>query len=62
LTRRGIDGEAARGAAARITNTGVISHGKEVKGSEPYGITVDATGDPWYTMTAANKVATLQLR
>jgi hypothetical protein len=33
-----------------------------VKGSGPFGITVAPNGDPWYTMMAANKVATLQLR
>jgi virginiamycin B lyase len=41
---------------------GVITEGKAVKGSGPFGITVAPNGDPWYTMMAANKVATLQLR
>jgi virginiamycin B lyase len=50
------------GNAARITNAGVITEGKAVKGSGPFGITVAANGDPWYAMLAANKVATLQLR
>ena len=50
------------GNAARITNAGVITEGKTVKGSGPFGITVAANADPWYTMMAANKVATLQLR
>jgi streptogramin lyase len=50
------------GNAARITNAGVITEGKAVKGSGPFGITVAADGSPWYTMMAANKVATLQLR
>ena len=50
------------GNAARITNAGVITEGKAVKGSEPFGITVAPNGDPWYTMMAANKIATLQLR
>jgi streptogramin lyase len=50
------------GSAARITNTGVITEAKTVKGSGPFGITVAADGNPWYTMMAANKVATLQLR
>jgi streptogramin lyase len=50
------------GNAARITNAGVITEGKAVKGSGPFGITVALNGDPWYTMMAANKIATLQLR
>jgi streptogramin lyase len=50
------------GNAARITNAGVITEGKAVRGSGPFGITVAADGDPWYTLMAANKVATLQLR
>jgi streptogramin lyase len=50
------------GNAARITNAGVITEGKAVKGSGPFGITVAPNGDPWYTMMAANKVATLELR
>ena len=51
-----------KGNAASITNAGVITEGKAVRGSEPFGITVAANGDPWYTMMAANKIATLQLR
>jgi streptogramin lyase len=51
-----------RGNAASITNAGVITEGKAVKGSGPFGITVAPNGDPWYTMMAANKIATLQLR
>jgi len=51
-----------KGNAASITNAGVISEGKAVKGSSPFGITVAPNGDPWYTMMAANKIATLQLR
>jgi streptogramin lyase len=51
-----------KGNAARITNAGVITEGKAVKGSSPFGITVAPNGDPWYMMMAANKVATLQLR
>jgi streptogramin lyase len=51
-----------KGNAASITNAGVITEGKVVRGSEPFGITVAANGDPWYTMMAANKIATLQLR
>jgi streptogramin lyase len=50
------------GNAASITNAGVITEGKAVKGSGPFGITVAPNGDPWYTMMAANKIATLQLR
>ena len=50
------------GNAARITNAGVITEGKAVKGSGPFGITLAPNGDPWYTMMAANKIATLQLR
>jgi streptogramin lyase len=50
------------GNAANITNAGVITQGKTVKGSGPFGITVTPNGDPWYTMMAANKIATLQLR
>jgi streptogramin lyase len=51
-----------KGNAARITNAGVITEGKAVKGSGPAGIVVASNGDPWYTMLAANKIATLQLR
>ena len=51
-----------KGNAANITNAGVITEGKAVKGSGPFGITVAPNGDPWYTMMAANKIATLQLR
>jgi len=51
-----------KGNAANITNAGVVTDGKTVKGSGPFGITVAANGDPWYTMMAANKIATLQLR
>jgi virginiamycin B lyase len=50
------------GNAANITNAGVITEGKAVKGSGPFRITVAPNGDPWYTMMAANKIATLQLR
>ena len=35
---------------------------KTVKGSAPFGIAVADTGNPWYTMPGANKIATLQLR
>lgn len=47
------------GNIARITNTGVITEGKVVKGSGAFDVTVAADGDPWYTMMSANKVATL---
>jgi streptogramin lyase len=36
--------------------------GQGGQGSGPFGITVAPNGDPWYTMMAANKIATLQLR
>jgi streptogramin lyase len=48
------------GNVANINNTGVITEGKAVKGSQPFGITVAPNGDPWYTMFAADKIATLQ--
>jgi virginiamycin B lyase len=51
-----------KGNIARITNGGAITEGKVVKGSEPFDITLDAGGDPWYTMTAADKIAEFQLR
>jgi virginiamycin B lyase len=51
-----------KGNAARITNAGVITEGKAVKGSGPFGIIVAPNGDPWYTMMAASRIATLQLR
>jgi virginiamycin B lyase len=41
---------------------GQFTQGKTVKGSGPFEITVAPNGDPWYTMMAANKIATLQLR
>jgi streptogramin lyase len=49
------------GNAASVTNAGVITEGKTVKGSEPAGITVAPDGDPWYSMREANKIGTLQL-
>jgi len=55
--------QSTKGNIARITDAGVITEGKVVKGSEPFGITVDPnTNNPWYTMLEANKIATLQLR
>ena len=50
-----------KGNIASVTNTGVITEGKAVKGSQPAGITVAADSDPWYAMPGANKIATLQL-
>jgi sugar lactone lactonase YvrE len=50
------------GNIARIDNAGVITEAKIVKGSEPFAITVATNGDPWYTMMAATKIATLHLR
>ena len=54
--------QTTKGNAARITNDGVITETKVVKGSEPFGITVEADGDPWFTMLAANKIGEFQLR
>ena len=54
--------QTTKGNIARITNDGVITEGKVVKGSEPFGITVEADGDPWYTMHAADKIGEFQLR
>ena len=58
--------QTTKGNIARITEVGdsiEITEGKVVRGSEPFGITVDPnTNNPWYTMLAANKIATLQLR
>ena len=58
--------QTTKGNIARITENGVgtivITEGKVVSKSEPFGITVAPNGDPWYTMFEANKIATLQLR
>lgn len=54
--------QTTKGNIARISNDGAIVEGKAVKDSQPFGITVDADGDPWYTMMAADKVAEFQLR
>jgi streptogramin lyase len=54
--------QTTEGNIARITDAGVITESKVVKGSEPFGITVATNGNPWYTMLEANKIATLQLR
>ena len=53
--------QTTKGNIANITNAGVITEGKVVKGSGPFGITVASNSDPWYTMMDANKIATLQL-
>jgi virginiamycin B lyase len=58
--------QTTKGNIARITEDGVdaivITEGKVVKNSEPFGITVDSEGNPWFTMLSADKIATLQLR
>ena len=54
--------QTTKGNIARITDAGVITEGKVVRNSEPFGITVAPNGDPWYTMLKANKIATLRLR
>jgi len=55
------------GNIARISPDGEITaQSKAVKGSETFGITVASNppndGNPWFTMTSANKIATFQLR
>jgi virginiamycin B lyase len=54
--------QTTKGNIARITDAGVITEAKVVKGSEPFGITIEPDGDPWYAMLSANKIAELQLR
>jgi virginiamycin B lyase len=54
--------QTTKGNIARITDAGVVTEGKVVKNSEPFGITVAPDFDPWYTMMEANKIASLQLR
>jgi virginiamycin B lyase len=54
--------QTTKGNIANVNNAGVITEAKTVRGSEPFGITVAANGDPWYTMMSANKIATVQLR
>jgi len=54
--------QTTKGNVARITNDGTYTEGKVVKGSQPFGITVDPAGDPWYTMLSATKIAEFQLR
>jgi streptogramin lyase len=51
------------GSVAQITPDGAITNeSKAIRDSEPFGITVASTGDPWSVMLSANKVATLQLQ
>jgi len=53
----------SKGNIANIGNDFVLREGKVVKGSGPFGITVAPdTSNPWYTMNAVDKVATLQRR
>ena len=47
--------QTTKGNIARITNDGIIGESKTVKGSEPFGITVDDEGDPWFTMMSAKQ-------
>ena len=54
--------QSTKGNAARITDDGTITETKVVRKSDPFGITVDAQGNPWYTLRAANKIAEFQLR
>ena len=54
--------QSAKGNIANITNAGVITETKVVKGSEPLEITVAPDGSPWYTMLAANKIGAFLLR
>jgi virginiamycin B lyase len=52
--------QSSAGNVARITSDGVITEGKSVKGSEPFGITIGPDGQSvWYTMMSANKIARL---
>src|SRR5918995_3177132 len=51
--------QVTEGNIARITDEGVITEGKVVRNSEPFGITVATNGNPWYTMMSANKIARL---
>ncbi len=54
--------QSTKGNIASVTNAGVITETKVVKGSEPLEITVAPDGSPWYTMLAANKIGAFQLR
>jgi virginiamycin B lyase len=55
--------QSSAGNVAQITSEGVITEGKSVKGSEPFGITIGPDGQSvWYTMMSANKIARLTPR
>ena len=49
------------GNVARATPAGVITEGKAVRNSDPFGITIGPGDNPWYTMSSANKIARLTL-
>ena len=49
-----------KGNIANITNAGVLTESKVVKGSGPSGVTVDGNAQPWYTMMSADRIGTLQ--
>src|SRR3954467_3963541 len=50
------------GDIEEISGAGVIiNQSKAVKGTEPTGMSVAPDGSPWFTMLAADKIATLQL-
>ena len=51
--------QTTEGNIARITDAGIVTEGKVVRNSEPFGITVAPNGNPWYTMMSANKIARL---
>lgn len=51
------------GDIVRLSSTGEITaQSKALKGSGPAGITVAPSGNPWFTMQDADKIATLQLQ
>ena len=60
--RNGLVHPVDQGKHRQCDNAGVITETKVVKGSEPLEITVAPDGSPWYTMLAANKIGTFQLR
>ena len=49
-----------KGNIANITNAGVLTESKVVKGGGPSGVTVDGNAQPWYTMMSADRIGTLQ--
>jgi virginiamycin B lyase len=53
--------QVVKGNIARIDTADVITEGKTVKGSEPFGIVVAPDNNPWYTMLEGNKIARLLL-